>query len=196
MSRLLWQQERWLRQGILLLFFPLPAWRNRRPLRRDTAAQKQWLRKIFADVKWEAQRLLAFLDQTPDFYFDSLSQVRMNRWSCGRVALLDDAAARASPMAGMGTSIAITGAYTLAGELSRAGDDYASAFARYEATLRPFVAEAQKMAESAKWFIPRSHLRLWLSRKLWSWVPEPALKEWMIEQPTKVASMVSLDDYA
>jgi len=121
----------------------------------------------------------------------------MSRWSAGRTVLLGDAACCATPLAGMGTSIAITGAYTLAGELCKAGDDYATAFARYEAILRPFVKEAQKMAEgSIEWFVPRSRLKLWFSRKLWSWMPKSTLKELMIDQPDKVASIVPLRDYA
>lgn len=62
------------------------------PMRRDVSAQKRLLRAIFSDVGWEAQRLLTYLDDTPDLYFDSLSQVRMSRWSAGRVVLLGDAA--------------------------------------------------------------------------------------------------------
>ena len=167
------------------------------PLRRDPDAQKQLLREVFSDVKWEAPRLLAYLDQAPDLYFDSLSQVRMDRWFTGRVALLGDAACCASPLAGMGTSIAIVGAYTLAGELRKAGDDHAAAFASYEAIMRPFVAEAQKMAQdSVEWFVPRSRLRLWFSRKLWSWMPKSTLKELMIEQPARIANSVPLRDYA
>lgn len=166
------------------------------PIRRDVAAQKRLLRTIFSGMGWEAQRLLAHLDEAPDLYFDSLSQVRMSQWSAGRVVLLGDAAACASPLAGMGTSIAITGAYTLAGELHRAGGDYASAFSRYEATLRPFVDQAQKMAiDSVQWFVPKTRLRLWFSRKLWSWMPASTLKELMVDQPDKVARLVHLGQY-
>jgi hypothetical protein len=50
--------------------------------------------------------------------------------------------------------------------------------------------------ESVQWFVPQSRLRLWFSRKLWSWMPKSALKELMIDQPAKVASMVPLNDYA
>lgn len=85
------------------------------------------------------------------------------------------------------------GAYTLAGELRKAGDDHTAAFANYEAALRPFVAEAQKMAQdSVEWFVPRSRLRLWFSRKLWSWMPKSTLKKLMIEQPARIANSVPL----
>lgn len=163
--------------------------------RRDVAAQKALLRETFADVKWEARRMLKMMDAAPDFYFDSLSQVKMDAWSTGRVVLLGDAAACPSPMAGMGTSIAMVGAFVLAGELKLAAGDYATAFARYEAAMLPFVSEAQKLAEGVSWFIPQTRLKLWFSRKLWSWMPQSTLRKLMIDQPAKIANLVQLKEY-
>lgn len=163
-------------------------------IRHDPAAQKQRLRELFADVGWETRRLLEQLDTAPDGYFDSLSQVRMDRWSCGRVVLLGDAAGCPSPLAGMGTSLACVGAFTLAHQLRHCGADYAGAFARYEATLRPMVDAAQKMAEaSLTWLVPATRMRLWASRRLWSWLPKATLRKLLIDQPDKVARLVSID---
>jgi 2-polyprenyl-6-methoxyphenol hydroxylase-like FAD-dependent oxidoreductase len=78
--------------------------------------------------------------------------------------------------------------------LTAADGDYATAFSSYQARMRGVVIEAQKMADSVGWFIPRSRLRLWLSGKLWSWMPQATLRELMIEQPATVASMVALKD--
>ena len=165
--------------------------------RRDVPAQKALLRETFAGIAWEAQRLLAFLDQATDFYFDSLSQVKMQPWSKGPVVLLGDAASCASPVSGMGTSVALVGAYVLAHELKAAGGNHAAAFIAYETAMRDFVSEAQKMADgSVAWLIPKTRVRLWLSKRLWSWMPEAQLRGLMIEQPTKIASMVDLGDYA
>jgi 2-polyprenyl-6-methoxyphenol hydroxylase-like FAD-dependent oxidoreductase len=163
--------------------------------RRDVASQKSLLREAFAGMKWEAQRMLDMMDAAPDFYFDSLSQVKMDRWSKGRVVLLGDSASCASPMSGMGTSIAVVGAYVLAGELKECGEDYARAFANYEDTMRGFVQEAQKMAEGVSWFIPKTRLKLWFSSKLWSWMPKSTMHKLMIEQPAQIANMVTLKDY-
>ena len=62
--------------------------------------------------------ILAQLDDAP-MYFDAIGQVRAPRWSKGRVALLGDAAFCPSPVGGGGSSLALIGAYVLAGELSR-----------------------------------------------------------------------------
>jgi len=100
------------------------------------------LRRTFADVGWEAPRVLAALDDAP-LYFDALGQARMPSWSSGRVALVGDAAYCSSPISGMSTSLALTGAYVLAGEL--AANPHRTAFARYEAVMRPYVEQAQKL---------------------------------------------------
>lgn len=164
--------------------------------RRDADAQKTLLRDVFADMGWETQRMLGMMDAAPDFYFDSLSQVKMESWSKGRVVLLGDAAACASPMAGMGTSIAMVGAYVLAGEMKKADGEYAAAFARYEATMREFVHEAQKMAEGVSWFIPHTRMKLWFSKRMWSLMPQSTMRKLMIEQPAKIANLVEIKDYS
>lgn len=46
----------------------------------------------------------------------------------------------------MGTTLALTGAYNLAGAILRHPDDLTAAFAQYEATTRPLVDRAQKLA--------------------------------------------------
>ena len=61
--------------------------------------------------------MLAMMWEAPDFYFDRVSQIHLDRWSQGRVVLLGDAGYCGSPMGGNGTSMALVGAYILAGEL-------------------------------------------------------------------------------
>jgi len=86
---------------------------------RDVNAQKAILRERFAGGRWRIPWLLQQLDAAPDFYFDAIAQVQLDRWSDGRVALLGDAAFCPSPFSGQGTSLAIVGAYVLAGELAQ-----------------------------------------------------------------------------
>lgn len=108
----------------------------------DVERQMAFLNARFADAGWEAQRVLDGMASTDDFYFDVLRQVRMPRWSKGRVVLTGDAAWCATPLAGVGTTLAVTGAYVLAGELARA-DDPTAAFAAYEQAMRPVVTKGQ-----------------------------------------------------
>lgn len=116
---------------------------------RERAAQVRALAAAYAGEGWEVPRFLDAADGAADFYFDSIGQVRMDRWSRGRVVLLGDAAYCASPASGQGTSLALVGAYVLAGELagesSRASGDHEAAFAAYEREMRPFVERNQKL---------------------------------------------------
>lgn len=107
----------------------------------DRADQITILRRTFADAGGAAPRILAQLDQA-SMYFDALGQVRTQNWSKGRVALLGDAAYCVSPVGGGGSSLALIGAYVLAGELSRT-EDHRAALARYETVMRPYVESAQ-----------------------------------------------------
>ncbi|UNO38522.1 FAD-dependent monooxygenase [Streptomyces sp. MST-110588] len=113
---------------------------------RDPEQHKALLADRLSQVRWETPRLLKAMWAAPDFYFDAMAQVRMERWSQGRVVLLGDAGYCPSPLSGQGSSLALAGAYVLAEELSGAAGDHRCAFARYEERLRPFVELNQALA--------------------------------------------------
>ncbi len=106
------------------------------PLPTALDRQKTMLREIYRDGKWETPQILAELDGAHELYFDNVSQIRMNRWSQGRIALVGDAAFCVSLLAGQGSALAMVSAYVLAGELSRADGRHDIAFANYESILR------------------------------------------------------------
>lgn len=107
---------------------------------------KALLRSQFADAAWETPEILAALDDVDDAYVDVVSQIRMHKWSVGRVALVGDAGACVSLLAGEGTGLALVESYVLAGELARAENDITRAFNAYEARLRGFVEQKQNGA--------------------------------------------------
>ncbi|MFI7226194.1 FAD-dependent monooxygenase [Nonomuraea angiospora] len=116
--------------------FPSPAVL---PDRFDRAAQQRILTEAFAGVGWESDALLRAMPHSPDFYFTPVSQVRMDHWSTGRIALVGDAAYSPSPLSGQGTSLALVGAYVLAGEMSAAAGDHRAAYAGYREAMREYV---------------------------------------------------------
>ncbi|MGA9677298.1 MAG: FAD-binding domain [Mycobacterium sp.] len=125
-------------------------------------APKEQLRNKFGDVGWESRDILAALDDVDDLYFDVVSQIRIDRWSRGRVLLIGDAAGCISLLGGEGTGLAIAEAYVLAGELARAGADYRGAFAAYEARLRPFIKAKQAgAARYIPFFATKTRFGLW-----------------------------------
>ncbi|WP_141731838.1 FAD-binding domain [Oligoflexus tunisiensis] len=118
--------------------------------------------QVFGEMGWETREILAHM-QDEEIYFDRVSQIRMTRWAKGRVALVGDAVACASLLAGEGTGLAMTEAYVLAGELHRNHGNFAVAFQNYERILQSFLAGKQKSAiQFAEFFAPRSQLHLLL----------------------------------
>ncbi|MBQ0884675.1 FAD-dependent monooxygenase [Streptomyces sp. RM72] len=107
----------------------------------DPQAQRDLIVQVFADAGWEVPAILAALHDADDVFFDAVGQIRMPRWSKGRVALLGDAAHAPSFLTGQGTSLALIGAYHLAGAL--ADRDHAEGFAAYEHATRDFVTLTQ-----------------------------------------------------
>ncbi len=128
---------------------------------RTLLGQKACLRRTFGEGGWECSEILDRLDDCTELYFDSIAQVRSPRWSMGRLALVGDAAYCPSLLAGEGASLAMAGAYVLAGELQHARGNFALAFDRYERRLRPVVERKQKGALwLGGWFAPKSALGL------------------------------------
>jgi 2-polyprenyl-6-methoxyphenol hydroxylase-like FAD-dependent oxidoreductase len=130
----------------------------------ETLPERQrTLAEVFAGSGGEWPRIQPYLEASKDVYFDRVSQVRLASWSKGRVALVGDAAACVSLVAGEGTGLGMTEAYVLAGELARNDGGHAVALASYEQRLRPFIEAKQRAARSfAASFTPRTQLGLWL----------------------------------
>jgi len=143
----------------------------------DADRQKAYMRERFVDAGWQAPRVLSAMDTTDDFYFDVLRQVRMKRWSKGRVVLTGDAAWCATPLAGIGTTLAIVGAYVLAGELHRT-EDVPAALAAYEAAMRPMVEDGQGVPKIApRMMNPHSRLGIHLLHRALNVASKPAIRD-------------------
>jgi 2-polyprenyl-6-methoxyphenol hydroxylase-like FAD-dependent oxidoreductase len=162
---------------------------------RDTAEQKQIVAEAFAGMGWRLPELMAAMEQAPDFYFDTVSQVHLDRWSAGRVALIGDAACAAGP-GGNGTGNAVVAAYVLAGELAAAGGGHQTAFGRYQQLLRPYVAKGQRQARGGKDFLapptPKKIAQLHRFYRMLSYLPAKRL---MKHLTTRTAAGIKLPSY-
>jgi 2-polyprenyl-6-methoxyphenol hydroxylase-like FAD-dependent oxidoreductase len=143
----------------------------------EVEKQKAYMRERFSDVGWQAQRVLDGMESTDDFYFDVLRQVRMDRWSSGRVVLTGDAAWCATPLAGIGATLAVTGGYVLASEIKRASSNIGSAFAAYEEAMRPMVTQGQGVPKIApKMMNPHSRLGISLLHGVLNIASKPGIR--------------------
>jgi 2-polyprenyl-6-methoxyphenol hydroxylase-like FAD-dependent oxidoreductase len=129
---------------------------------RDVVRQKELLRAAFAGRHAMVDGWLDELDRTPAFYFDSITQLQLDTWSRGRVTLVGDAGYCPGPAVGGSTSIAVLGAYVLAGELAQANGDCARAFAAYEQQMADPVRRSRALARTmAKSLVPSSAAGVW-----------------------------------
>lgn len=128
--------------------------------RHDIQQQRDLVADRFRGAGWRTAELVDAARTAPDFYLDALAQVHLPQWTRGRVALIGDAACCPSPLTGLGTSLALVGAYVLAGELTR-DQDHAAAFARYEELVRPYVKVGQQLPPGGiRTYAPRSRLAI------------------------------------
>ncbi len=165
--------------------------------RRDPAAVRRLIRQKFAGrTGWKVPWLLDALDAATDVTFDSMDQVHMDSWTRGRVALVGDAACAPGAITGMGTSLALVGAYVLAGDLQRAGGDHTAAFRGYEEIVRPYVDQAQELPPGGiSGYAPRSRLMIRLGnlsvRSMTRWPMRP-----LLEKQFSKADAIELPDYS
>jgi len=161
----------------------------------DPAAQKTILRERYDDGAWESRSILGELDRTQDLYFDRVSQIRMERWSRGRVALVGDAAFCVSLVAGQGAALAMTAAYVLAGELTRSSGAYGRAFTQYELAMRDYVKQCQELPPGGvEGMLPRTRRAMWMRNQSMRMLTRWPLRNFAAGMFHKADAIV-LDDY-
>lgn len=161
--------------------------------RRNRTTQLTLLDERFAEAGWHTAQLLEAAHSALDFSFDSLGQVSLERWWNGRVALIGDAAACPSPLSGLGTSVALVGAYVLAGELA-SGAEHATAFETYDRTVRPYAESAQTLAGGTGGFAPMNALSIRLVQASMAWATRWPLRGFMEKQFSK-STEIELSHY-
>lgn len=149
----------------------------------DSTVAKEILWNVFHEEGWRCREILQKMESAADFYFDSVSQIRITPWSKGRIVLLGDACQCVSLIAGQGAALAMAGAYILAGELKRGICEIESAFNTYENMLRPEIRTKQKLAEQfAASFVPDSKLGIWVRNKFTNLMFLPLVSKWFVRQ--------------
>ncbi len=158
--------------------------------RYDTEGMKKILIEAYAGMGWRTPAILSEVRRADDVYLDSISQVRIDRYAEGRVALLGDAA-YGNTLGGFGTGLALVGAYVLAGELALAGGDHQVAFKRYEEGFRGY-AKIAKNGNAGPFLAPgtpgRIRMRNWMFKNR-------LLLKLMLKMTDMFATNIDLKDY-
>lgn len=171
---------------------------------RNKDEQKAFIRDAYKDHGWEVPKLLSYLDDGEDFYFDCMSQVHMPCIYKGRTTLVGDAGYCVSPLAGQGCSVALVGAYVLAGEIAAANGDHNIAFPAYAKKIKSFIKKNRKLAKIGQAVIGGGKLSkltlalLVLANHIGKLVPARFSGWWKnygLRKTTKAANGMSLERY-
>lgn len=167
--------------------------------RRNLDEQRALLTKHFAGAGWQSDALLAAAAEADDFYFDAFVQVQMPTISEGRVTLAGDAGYCASPLSGMGTSLALVGAYVLARELGTAdsldAQHIKAALQRYEAVMRPYINRCQDLPNGIDGYIPKSASDIAVTAQVMKWMQRWPFRSVAERKWFTTADAIELPDY-
>jgi 2-polyprenyl-6-methoxyphenol hydroxylase-like FAD-dependent oxidoreductase len=168
--------------------------------RHDLDTQRQLLVERFAGAGWQCDALLAAAEGADDFYFDAFAQVHMETFSSGRATLVGDAGYCASPLSGMGTSLALVGAYLLAGELGPAADTLTiehveRALANYGRLMRPYIDNCQNLPAGIDGFAPMSNSDIVVTALVMKWMQRWPFRSLAEKKWFTTADAIELPDY-
>jgi 2-polyprenyl-6-methoxyphenol hydroxylase-like FAD-dependent oxidoreductase len=167
--------------------------------RRNADEQRALLATHFAGAGWECDALLSAAAEADDFYFDAFAQVHMPTISQGRVTLAGDAGYCASPLSGMGTSLALVGAYVLAGELGQAesldSKGIQPALQRYEAVMRPYIDRCQDLPNGIDGYLPKSASDIAITAQVMKWMQRWPFRSFAERKWFTTADAIDLPDY-
>ena len=115
-------------------------------------ALKQYVARQFGDAGWKSDVMVKGMMDAKDFYASEIVSVKVPSLHKGRFALVGDAG-YASGFTGSGTSLAIAGAYVLAGEVGRHPGDLAAGLRAYEERMKPLIKDLQKIPPGVRTFM-------------------------------------------
>lgn len=134
----------------------------REAAKQGTDALKTYIAGEFSGAGWKTEQILKGMMESDDLYASEIVQVKVPSLHRGRFVLVGDAGYAPGPT-GTGTSLAMAGAYVLAGELSTHKGDLAAGLRGYEERMRPIIDDLQKIPPGIPWiFAPQTAWGIWL----------------------------------
>ena len=138
-------------------------------------ALKQYIAKELAGGGWKMEEIIQGILKAEDCYASEIVQVKPPSLYKGRFALVGDAGYGPGPTGG-GTSLALTGAYVLAGEIAKHKGDLSAGLQGYERTMRPIITDLQKIPPGVFTIMaPQTEWGIWIRNTLFGLVTRSGL---------------------
>lgn len=171
---------------------------NAIPLFREAAKQgdsalKQYVAQRFAGAGWKTDSIIKGMMETDDFYATEIVQVKLPSLHQGRFVLVGDAGYAPGPTGG-GTTLAIAGAYVLAGEIGKHKGNLAEGLKAYEVQMRPLITELQKIPPLITTILaPQTAWGIWLRNNIFAFITWTRILEFV--QRFFASSFANSDEY-
>ncbi|KAI1016380.1 hypothetical protein LB503_010443 [Fusarium chuoi] len=144
---------------------------------KGTDALKKYIAQHYSDVGWKSSIALKEMMSSEDFYASEIVQVKTPTLSKGRFVLVGDAG-YAAGLTGGGTSLALAGAYILAGELSKHKGDITAGLEGYEQQIRPLINKMQVIPPLITTILaPQTAWGIWLRNNIFALIAWTGLVE-------------------
>jgi 2-polyprenyl-6-methoxyphenol hydroxylase-like FAD-dependent oxidoreductase len=148
-----------------------------RPPYHDALAMRDYLLAVSGGFPDHVRHILGSIGADDFVFADVIAQIEMPRITKGRCALLGDAAHCPTFLSGMGSSLALQDAYTLAGCLARSPGDVTAALPLYEAVMTPIARRYHDSALKIRGLVlGRSRVKAHLRNLALRMVPERLLE--------------------
>ena len=131
-------------------------------------ALKRFVANHWKGAGWKTEEVLAAMMSSSNFYANETVQVKVPSLYKGRFVLVGDAGYAPGPT-GTGTTLAMTGAYVLAGEIGKHKGDLAAGLQCYEERMRPIINDMQKIPPMVlEVLAPQTALGIWLRNHIFA----------------------------
>lgn len=145
---------------------------------RGESTLKNYVAQHYQGVGWKTDVLMQEMMTSEDFYASEIVQVKVPSLYNGRIVLVGDAGYAAGPTGG-GTSLALAGAYMLAGEIGKHGGDLAAGLRGYEEQMAPLIKEMQKIPPFVSTIMaPQTAWGIWLRNHIFAFIAWTGIAEY------------------
>ena len=142
----------------------------RQALKQGDDALKRVVAQHYKDAGWKTEEIMKGMIDSKDFYGSEIVQVKTPSLYKGRFVMVGDAG-YAPGFTGGGTTLAIAGAYMLAGEIRRHEGDLAAGLKGYEERMRPLIDDLQKVPPLVPTiFAPQTAWGIWLRNNIFAFI--------------------------
>ncbi|KAF7557892.1 hypothetical protein G7Z17_g270 [Cylindrodendrum hubeiense] len=133
-------------------------------------ALKQFIAQHYEGAGWKCDEAMKAMMESQDFYANEIVQVKIPSLYKGRFVMAGDAGYAPGPT-GAGTSLAMAGAYLLAGEVGKHKGDLAAGLRGYEEQMRPIIRDLQKIPPLISTILaPQAAWGIWLRNNIFAFI--------------------------